>query len=89
MFKKHHSGLLLVEYESYIVTKSGIFFFVPRHVILKGISSQMQSASDRVNAGLPTCMAASTLIGIGTSHGFVLVFDISQVSPFPPSLFCL
>ena len=47
-----------------------------RHVILKGISSQLCSARDRVNAGLPTCMAAaSSLIAIGTSHGFVLVFD--------------
>ena len=32
-----------------------------------------------VNAGLPTAMAAaSTFIAVGTSHGFVLVFDGQQ-----------
>ena len=36
----------------------------------------MCSARERVNAGLPTAMAASSsMIAIGTSHGFVLVFD--------------
>ena len=51
-------------------------FFIHRHVILKGISSQLSSARERVNAGLPTAMAASSsMIAIGTSHGFVLVFD--------------
>ena len=51
-------------------------FAVFRHVILKGISSQLSSARDRVNAGLPTAMAASSsMIAIGTSHGFILVFD--------------
>ena len=50
-----------------------------RHVILKGISSQLVSAKNRVNAGLPTVMAAaSTYIAVGTSHGFVLVFDGQQ-----------
>ena len=45
-------------------------------MILKGISSQLSSARDRVNAGLPTAMAASSsMIAIGTSHGFILVFD--------------
>nr|CAD7195543.1 unnamed protein product [Timema douglasi] len=50
-----------------------------RHVILKGISTQMVSASERVNAGLPTAMAATTMIAVGTSHGLVLVFDAAQV----------
>ena len=45
-------------------------------MILKGISSQLSSAKERVNAGLPTAMAASSsMIAIGTSHGFVFVFD--------------
>ena len=49
---------------------------IMRHVILKGISSQLSSARERVNAGLPTAMAASSsMIAIGTSHGLVLVFD--------------
>ena len=53
---------------------------IMRHVILKGISSQVRSASSdhRVGAGLPTCLAASDLIAVGTAHGFVLVFDSSQ-----------
>ncbi|XP_021918193.1 LOW QUALITY PROTEIN: vacuolar protein sorting-associated protein 8 homolog [Zootermopsis nevadensis] len=49
-----------------------------RHVILKGISTQLTSASERVNAGLPTAMAATTMIAVGTSHGLVLVFDSAQ-----------
>ncbi|PFX22478.1 Vacuolar protein sorting-associated protein 8-like [Stylophora pistillata] len=47
---------------------------VLRHVVLKSVSSQMVSASARVDAGLPTAMAVSSLICIGTSHGVVLVF---------------
>lgn len=49
-----------------------------RHVILKAISSQVASASDRVDAGLPTCIAVHAMIAVGTSHGLVLVFDNSQ-----------
>jgi hypothetical protein len=33
---------------------------------------------ERVNAGLPTAMAATTMIAVGTSHGLVLVFDSTQ-----------
>ena len=29
---------------------------------------------DKVDAGMPTAMAVSSLIAIGTSHGLVLVF---------------
>lgn len=39
----------------------------------------MASAADRVNAGLPTALAVSSLIAVGTSHGLVLVFDPKQV----------
>ncbi|XP_077997967.1 vacuolar protein sorting-associated protein 8 homolog isoform X1 [Glandiceps talaboti] len=49
-----------------------------RHVMLKGISSQLVSAADRVDAGKPTAMAVSALISIGTSHGLILVFDPKQ-----------
>lgn len=53
---------------------------VLRHVILKKISSQLVEACNRQNAGLPTSMAVSNLICIGTSHGIVLVFEpIDQV----------
>ncbi|KAJ8320304.1 hypothetical protein KUTeg_001891 [Tegillarca granosa] len=46
---------------------------------LQSISAQILSASDRVDAGMPTAMAISSLIAIGTSHGLVLVFDPKQV----------
>ncbi|XP_068082015.1 vacuolar protein sorting-associated protein 8 homolog isoform X2 [Anabrus simplex] len=49
-----------------------------RLVILKGISAQLTSACDRVNAGLPTATAATMMIAVGTSHGLVLLFDASQ-----------
>ncbi|XP_059091837.1 vacuolar protein sorting-associated protein 8 homolog [Tigriopus californicus] len=52
---------------------------IMRHVILKGITSQMVSLADRVNVGIPTCMASTLYIAIGTSHGFILVFDSLQV----------
>ena len=55
-----------------------IFFPFSRRVIFRGISAQMTSARDRVDAGLPTAMAAGSYVAIGTSHGFVLVFDGSQ-----------
>lgn len=51
-----------------------------RHVLLKGISAQLVSACDRVDCGLATVMTATgSFIAIGTSHGFVLVFDGTQV----------
>uniref|UniRef100_T1IUN0 RING-type domain-containing protein n=1 Tax=Strigamia maritima TaxID=126957 RepID=T1IUN0_STRMM len=34
---------------------------------------------DRVNAGMPTAMAAGSLLVIGTAHGIILVFDAKQV----------
>ena len=48
---------------------------VLRHVILKKISAQMVDACVRRDAGLPTSMAASLLVAIGTSHGLVLLFE--------------
>ena len=54
-----------------------------RHVILKGISAQLVSACERVNAGLPTVMTTtSAYIAVGTSHGLVLVFDGHQALKF-------
>ncbi|XP_012165975.1 vacuolar protein sorting-associated protein 8 homolog [Bombus terrestris] len=50
-----------------------------RHVILKGISSQIISASEKVNAGLASAVAAGgNMLVVGTSHGLVLGFDSSQ-----------
>ncbi|KAG7189422.1 hypothetical protein KM043_017126 [Ampulex compressa] len=50
-----------------------------RHVILKGISSQIVSANERVNAGLASAVAAGgNMLVVGTSHGLVLAFDLSQ-----------
>jgi len=50
-----------------------------RHVILKGISAQVTSAATRVNAGHPTCMAATHLIAVGTQSAHIFVFDSNQV----------
>ena len=48
---------------------------VLRHVILKKISAQLIDACARRDAGLPTSMAVSFMIAIGTSHGLVLLFE--------------
>uniref|UniRef100_A0A8C0MR92 Vacuolar protein sorting-associated protein 8 homolog n=1 Tax=Canis lupus familiaris TaxID=9615 RepID=A0A8C0MR92_CANLF len=47
---------------------------VMRHSLLKGISAQIVSAADKVDAGLPTAIAVSSLIAVGTSHGLALIF---------------
>ncbi|XP_054940214.1 vacuolar protein sorting-associated protein 8 homolog isoform X1 [Physeter macrocephalus] len=49
-----------------------------RHSLLKGISAQIVSAADKVDAGLPTAIAVSSLIAVGTSHGLTLIFDQNQ-----------
>ena len=46
-----------------------------RHVVLKRVSSQMLDACNRRNAGLPSAMAVSSLVAIGTSRGLTLVFE--------------
>ncbi|XP_056147322.1 vacuolar protein sorting-associated protein 8 homolog isoform X2 [Lampris incognitus] len=51
---------------------------VLRHSLLKGISAQIVSAADKVDAGLPTAITVSGVIAVGTSHGLALVFDNSQ-----------
>ncbi|KAK2848630.1 hypothetical protein Q5P01_008464 [Channa striata] len=51
---------------------------VLRHSLLKGISAQIVSAADKVDAGLPTAIAVSGVIAVGTSHGLALVFDTNQ-----------
>ncbi|KAM4626129.1 vacuolar protein sorting-associated protein 8 homolog [Discoglossus pictus] len=51
---------------------------VMRHSLLKGISAQIVSAADKVDAGLPTAIAVSNLIAVGTSHGLALIFDTNQ-----------
>ncbi|XP_063067910.1 vacuolar protein sorting-associated protein 8 homolog [Engraulis encrasicolus] len=51
---------------------------VLRHNILKGISAQIVSAADKVDAGLPTAITVSSVIAVGTSHGLALVFDQNQ-----------
>ncbi|NWU69121.1 VPS8 protein, partial [Pterocles burchelli] len=51
---------------------------VIRLSLLKGISAQIVSAADKVDAGLPTAIAASNLIAVGTSHGLALIFDQNQ-----------
>ncbi|XP_051787223.1 vacuolar protein sorting-associated protein 8 homolog [Erpetoichthys calabaricus] len=51
---------------------------VLRHSTLKGVSAQIVSAADKVDAGLPTAVAVSNVIAVGTSHGLALVFDPNQ-----------
>ncbi|XP_029462059.1 vacuolar protein sorting-associated protein 8 homolog isoform X3 [Rhinatrema bivittatum] len=47
---------------------------VMRRSLLKGVSAQIVSAADKVDAGLPTAIAVSNLIAVGTSHGLALIF---------------
>ncbi|GCB73005.1 hypothetical protein scyTo_0002298 [Scyliorhinus torazame] len=51
---------------------------VVRRSVLKGVSAQVVSAADRVDAGLPTAVVVSNVIAVGTSHGLALVFDPNQ-----------
>ncbi|KAK7901809.1 hypothetical protein WMY93_018578 [Mugilogobius chulae] len=51
---------------------------VLRHSLLKGISAQIVSAADKVDAGLPTAITVAGVIAVGTSHGLALVFDSNQ-----------
>ncbi|VEN47939.1 unnamed protein product, partial [Callosobruchus maculatus] len=49
------------------------------HNILQGISAQISSASDRVDAGQPTVIINSVkYIAVGMSHGYILNFDFDQ-----------
>ncbi|XP_055322181.1 vacuolar protein sorting-associated protein 8 homolog [Sitodiplosis mosellana] len=49
-----------------------------RHVLLQGVTSQITSASERINSGLATSVAVSDMIAVGTSHGHIMAFDILQ-----------
>lgn len=49
-----------------------------RQVILQGISVQIASASDRISCGTATSLAVNDMIAVGTSHGFILAFDVLQ-----------
>jgi len=51
---------------------------VLRHFELQAASAQLMSASYRIAAGLPTAVAAGSLLAVGTSRGVVLVFDAQQ-----------
>ncbi|XP_034937425.1 vacuolar protein sorting-associated protein 8 homolog [Chelonus insularis] len=50
-----------------------------KHAIMRGITSQIKSASEKVNAGLASAIAAGgDMLVIGTSHGLLLTFDSKQ-----------
>ncbi|XP_049539400.1 vacuolar protein sorting-associated protein 8 homolog [Anopheles darlingi] len=49
-----------------------------RHVVLQGVTAQLTSAVERVDAGLATSCAVSMMIAVGTSHGHILAFDCTQ-----------
>lgn len=50
-----------------------------RHSTLHGVSNQIGSAADRVQAGLASSVAVDQMIAVGTSHGHILCFDSAQV----------
>ncbi|XP_037126745.1 vacuolar protein sorting-associated protein 8 homolog isoform X2 [Syngnathus acus] len=58
--------------------KAAIHGSVLRHSVLQGISAQIVSAADKVDAGLPTAITLAGVIVVGTSHGLALVFDNNQ-----------
>ncbi|XP_029342180.1 transformation/transcription domain-associated protein [Acyrthosiphon pisum] len=49
-----------------------------RHTILKPVSNQMHSFCERFDAGQPSAIRFSLLIAIGTSKGFIILFDSLQ-----------
>ena len=56
-----------------------------KHIMLKGVSANIGSAHKR-NAGFPSAMAANKIIAIGTTFGYLLLFDSKQLLRFflPP-----
>uniref|UniRef100_A0A672NK14 RING-type domain-containing protein n=1 Tax=Sinocyclocheilus grahami TaxID=75366 RepID=A0A672NK14_SINGR len=61
-----------------VETNATVHGSVLRRNVLKGISAQIVSAADKVDAGLPTAVTVSNVIAVGTSHGLALVFDQNQ-----------
>ncbi|XP_035390736.1 vacuolar protein sorting-associated protein 8 homolog isoform X2 [Electrophorus electricus] len=61
-----------------IETNATVHGSVLRHSTLKGVSAQIVSAAEKVDAGLPTAITVSGVIAVGTSHGLALVFDQNQ-----------
>lgn len=51
---------------------------IMRYTLLHGISAQLSSAAERVNAGAASSCAVAAFIAIGTSHGHILNFDVTQ-----------
>ncbi|XP_016132578.1 vacuolar protein sorting-associated protein 8 homolog [Sinocyclocheilus grahami] len=61
-----------------VETNATVHGSVLRRNLLKGISAQIVSAADKVDAGLPTAITVSNVIAVGTSHGLALVFGKDQ-----------
>ncbi|XP_037952335.1 vacuolar protein sorting-associated protein 8 homolog [Teleopsis dalmanni] len=57
---------------------SGGIGSIMRYAMMQGVSAQISSAADRVSAGLASSCAVSALIAVGTSHGHILTFDVTQ-----------
>ncbi|EDW69676.1 vacuolar protein sorting-associated protein 8 homolog [Drosophila virilis] len=51
---------------------------IMRYTLLHGISAQLASAAERVNAGAASACAVAAYIAVGTSHGHILNFDVTQ-----------
>ncbi len=50
-----------------------------RWITLEKISEQLFGSSGRNAFGLPTCLVVSGVLAIGTSKGFILIFDYHQI----------
>uniref|UniRef100_A0A1B0AWC4 RING-type domain-containing protein n=1 Tax=Glossina palpalis gambiensis TaxID=67801 RepID=A0A1B0AWC4_9MUSC len=69
----------LTEESSVRVSGTGGSGSIMRYALLQGISAQLSSAADRINAGLATaCTVCNHYYVIGTSHGHILNFDVTQ-----------
>lgn len=52
--------------------------YILRLLLLKAISTQISTASERIHAGTATSLTVSQMIAVGMSHGQVLAFDNGQ-----------
>lgn len=52
--------------------------FVRKNHFVSFKSDEFSNPKDRIGAGLPTSVAISEIIAIGTSHGYILAFDNAQ-----------
>lgn len=59
-------------------TSSDVRQCILRILWLKAVSTQILTASEKINAGKASSICVSQMIAVGMSHGHLLVFDSSQ-----------